>query len=67
MVTTFAARQRLMLGQIKMADKSNEIAAIHKLLDMLAIEGTIVTIGSWDASARLPRRSSIIRPIMSSP
>jgi len=44
MISAFAARQRLVLGQIKVADKSNEIVAIPKLLDMLAIEGAIVTI-----------------------
>lgn len=44
MVSAFAARQRLVLGQIKVAEKSNEIIAIPKLLDMLAIEGAIVTI-----------------------
>ncbi len=43
-VSAFAARQRLVLGQIKVADKSNEIVAIPKLLDMLEIEGAIVTI-----------------------
>jgi hypothetical protein len=42
--TSFAARQRLVLGQVKVAEKSNEIIAIPKLLDMLAIEGAIVTI-----------------------
>ena len=44
MVSAFAARQRLVLGQVKVADKSNEIVAIPKLLEMLAIEGAIVTI-----------------------
>lgn len=44
MVSAFAARQRLVLGQVKVADKSNEIVAIPKLLAMLAIEGAIVTI-----------------------
>src|SRR3954462_7417585 len=44
MVSAFAARQRLVLGQVAVADKSNEITAIPKLLDMLAIEGAIVTI-----------------------
>jgi predicted transposase YbfD/YdcC len=39
-----AARQRLVLGQVKVAEKSNEIVAIPKLLDLLAIEGAIVTI-----------------------
>ena len=44
MVSAFAARQRLVLGQVKVAEKSNEIIAIPKLLDMLAIEGAILTI-----------------------
>ena len=37
-------RQRLVLGQVKVSEKSNEIAAIPALLGMLAIEGAIVTI-----------------------
>lgn len=44
MVSAFAARQRLVLGQVKVAEKSNEIVAIPKLLKMLAIEGAIITI-----------------------
>ena len=44
MVSAFAARQRLVLGQVKVAEKSNEIVAIPKLLDLMAIEGAIVTI-----------------------
>src|SRR5208283_1792628 len=44
MVSAFAAGQRLVLGQLKVAEKSNEIIAIPKLLNMLAIEGAIVTI-----------------------
>jgi len=37
MVSAFAARQRLVLGQVKVAEKSNEVLAIAKLLDMVAI------------------------------
>ena len=44
MVSAFAARQRLVLGQVKVAEKSNEIIVIPKLLEMLAIEGAIITI-----------------------
>jgi predicted transposase YbfD/YdcC len=44
MVSAFAARQRLVLGQVKVAEKSNEIIAIPAILAMLAIEGAIVTI-----------------------
>lgn len=44
MVSAFAVRQRLVLGQVAVNEKSNEIVAIPKLLDLLAIEGAIVTI-----------------------
>ncbi len=44
MVSAFAARQRLVLGQIKVCEKSNEIMAILTLIDMMEIEGPVVTI-----------------------
>ena len=44
MVSAFAARQRLVLGQVKVVEKSNEIVAIPALLAMMQIEGAIVTI-----------------------
>lgn len=44
MVSAWSAKQSLVLGQVKVADKSNEITAIPKLLDMLTIKGAIVTI-----------------------
>ena len=44
MVSAFAARQRLVLGQLKVSEKSNEIVAIPALLDMMAIEGAVVTV-----------------------
>lgn len=57
MVSAFAARQRLVLGQVKVDEKSNEIVAIPKLLDLLAIEGAIVTIDAMgcqrDIAARI--------------
>lgn len=43
-VSAFAARQRIVLGQVKVNEKSNEIVAIPALLDMLEIEGAVVTI-----------------------
>src|SRR5271165_3710811 len=39
MVSAFAARQRLVLAQTKVGEKSNEILAVPALLDMLSIEG----------------------------
>ena len=44
MVSAFAARQRLVLGQIKVDAKSNEITAIPALIEMMEIEGAVVTI-----------------------
>jgi predicted transposase YbfD/YdcC len=56
MVSAFAARQRLVLGQVKVAEKSNEIVAIPKLLDMLAIEGAIVTIDAMGCQRAIARK-----------
>ena len=44
MISAFSSSQRLVLGQRKVADKSNEITAIPELLDLLTIKGAIVTI-----------------------
>jgi predicted transposase YbfD/YdcC len=44
MISAWAAGQRLVLGQRKVADKSNEITAIPELLDLLTLKGSIVTI-----------------------
>ena len=56
MVSAFAARQRLVLGQVKVAEKSNEIVAIPKLLDMLAIEGAIVTIDAMGCQREIAQK-----------
>ncbi|MDF1678058.1 MAG: ISAs1 family transposase [Legionellaceae bacterium] len=44
MVSAFATASKLVLGQQKVDDKSNEITAIPKLLDLLSLEGMIVSI-----------------------
>jgi len=44
MVSAWAAQNRLVLGQLKVDDKSNEITAIPELLKLLEISGCIVTI-----------------------
>jgi predicted transposase YbfD/YdcC len=56
MVSAFAARQRLVLGQVKVAEKANEIVAIPRLLDMLAIEGAIVTIDAMGCQRAIARK-----------
>jgi predicted transposase YbfD/YdcC len=44
MVSAWAAENRLVLGQVKVDEKSNEISAIPALLQVLEISGCIVTI-----------------------
>jgi hypothetical protein len=44
MISAWAKQQRLVLGQIKVADKSNEITAIPDLLDLLTLKGSTGTI-----------------------
>src|SRR6266481_8278292 len=56
MVSAFAARQRLVLGQVKVAEKANEIVAIPKLLDMLDIEGAVVTLDAMGCQRDIARK-----------
>jgi len=56
MVSAFAASQRLVPGEVKVAEKSNEITAIPKLLDMLVIEGAIVTIDAMGCQRAIARK-----------
>lgn len=56
MVSAFAARQRLALGQVKVADKTNEIVAIPKLLELLAIEGAVVTIDAMGCQRAVAKK-----------
>lgn len=44
MVSAWAVKNRMVLGQVKTAEKSNEITAIPELLKMLDIETGVVTI-----------------------
>ncbi len=44
MISAWAGAQRLVLGQMKVADKSNEIVAIPELLGLLTLKGAIVTV-----------------------
>lgn len=44
MVSAWASATRLVLGQVKVDDKSNEITAIPQLLQALEVSGCIVTI-----------------------
>lgn len=43
-VSAWASANRVVLGQVKVSEKSNEITAIPELLKLLALEGCTVTI-----------------------
>ncbi len=56
MVSAWANRNRLVLGQIRTADKSNEITAIPQLLGLLAIQGAIITIDAMGAQTAIAKQ-----------
>jgi predicted transposase YbfD/YdcC len=56
MVSAWAAENHVVLGQIKVNDKSNEITAIPQLLDLLEISGCIVTIDAMGCQREIARK-----------
>ena len=44
LVNAWSSSNQMILGQVKIEDKSNEITAIPTLLDLLELEGAIITI-----------------------
>ena len=56
MVSAFAARQRLVLGQVKVNEKSNEIVAISALLEMMAIEGAVITLDAMGCQRGIAKK-----------
>ena len=53
MVSAWSCGQKLVLGQRKVDDKSNEITAIPELLELLNIEGAIVTIDAMGCQRKI--------------
>lgn len=53
MVSAWASEQCLVLGQVKTAEKSNEITAIPELLRMLEIAGCVVTIDAMGCQTEI--------------
>jgi predicted transposase YbfD/YdcC len=56
MVSAWAAANELVLGQVKVADKSNEITAIPALLEFLDISDCIVTIDAMGCQSEIADR-----------
>ena len=55
MVSAWASRQQLVLGQEAVADKENEIIAIPRLLKMLELKGALVTIDAMGCQKEIAR------------
>ncbi len=56
MVSAWVSSQRLVMGQIKVNEKSSEITAIPKLLDILCLKGCIVTIDAIGCQRHIVRK-----------
>jgi predicted transposase YbfD/YdcC len=56
MVSALACGEGLVLGQVKTAEKSNEIKAIPNLLNMLNIQGSLVTIDAMGCQVSIARQ-----------
>jgi predicted transposase YbfD/YdcC len=56
LVSAWAADQRLVLGQIAVDDKSNEITAVPKLLELLSLTGGIVTADAMSGQRKIAQQ-----------
>jgi len=56
MVSAWANNAGITLGQVKVAEKSNEITAIPELLDSLDVEGAIVTIDAMGTQTKIAKK-----------
>jgi predicted transposase YbfD/YdcC len=56
LVSAWAAKNRLMLAQIRTEGKSNEITAIPKLLDLLNIKDSVVTIDAMGCQKSIAKK-----------
>ena len=56
LISAWAADERLVLGQLAVDDKSNEITAVPKLLAMLTLKGAIVTVDALNCQRDIARQ-----------
>jgi predicted transposase YbfD/YdcC len=56
MVSAWCWENHLVLGQLKVDDKSNEITAIPALLDLLAVKGCLVTIDAMGCQIKIAEK-----------
>ena len=55
MISAWASANRLVVGQLKVGDKSNEITAILHLLGLLALDGATVTVDAMECQKEIAR------------
>ena len=55
MVSAWASNNNMVLGQVKVSEKSNEITAIPKLLELIAIKGCVVTIDAMGCQENIAK------------
>jgi predicted transposase YbfD/YdcC len=56
MVSAFVSHQNICLGQLATEEKSNEITAIPKLLDLLTLEGCTVTTDAMGCQVEISKK-----------
>jgi predicted transposase YbfD/YdcC len=56
MVSAFASANHLVLGQVKVEDKSNEITAIPRLLELIHIRDCVVTIDAMGCQKEIAEK-----------
>jgi predicted transposase YbfD/YdcC len=55
MVSAWASANRLVLGQLKVEEKSNEITAIPRLLQLLDLQGAVVTLDAMGCQKEIAK------------
>lgn len=55
-ISAWASKQNMVLGQLKTEEKSNEITAIPQLLDMLALKDSIITIDAMGCQTKIAEK-----------
>jgi predicted transposase YbfD/YdcC len=56
LVSAWASNNKILLGQIKTAEKSNEITAIPSILEMVNVKGSIVTIDAMGCQKEIAKK-----------
>jgi predicted transposase YbfD/YdcC len=56
MVSAWATANKISLGQVAVAEKSNEITAIPRLLELLELEGALVTIDAMGCQTEIAEK-----------